>query len=384
MAAPLASTSGRLSRRFPFLDLHGQTAELRDELDASIRHVIDRGHYILGPEVAGFEQAFADYCGVGHAVGLNCGLDAVEFALRAVGVSPGDEVIVPAMTFIATWLAVERAGAVPIPVDVDLGTALIRPDLIEAAITPATRAILVVHLYGRPCDMTAVEEIARRRNLKIVEDAAQAHGAMIGETRCGAFGHAAAFSFYPGKTLGAFGDGGAVTTRDPEVAERVRRLRNYGSVAKYQHVEFGVNSRLDEIQAAILSVKLKHLEPWISHRIALADAMRRRIADRRPDLAPPDPASGTRHAWHLFTVRTDRRDAVRAWLAEYGVETLIHYPHAFAEQPIYDARQSIQAPNAARIAATSLSLPFGPHLSLQDAETIADLFVDAVIAMADG
>ena len=375
--------SGRPAPRFPFLDLRGQTAALRAELDASLKRVIDRGHYILGAEVEGFEKDFSAYCCVAHAVGVNSGLDAVEFALRAVGVSPGDEVIVPAMTFIATWLAVDRAGATPVPVDVDLATALIRPDLIEAAITPATRAILAVHLYGRPCDMMAIEQIARKHNLKIVEDAAQAHGAMIGETFCGAFGHAAAFSFYPGKTLGAFGDGGAVTTNDPEVAERVRLLRNYGSVAKYQHVEFGVNSRLDEIQAAILSVKLKHLDPWISHRIALADLMRRRINDRRPDLAPPEPAAGTRHAWHLFTVLTERRDAVRTWLAEQGVETLIHYPHAVSEQPLSQARSTAPAPNSARIAASTLSLPFGPHISLQDGGTIADLFVDAVIATAD-
>ena len=254
----------------PFLDLRAAHAEVRDALDAAYRRVVGSGAYVLGAEVEAFEREFAAYCGVGHCVGVGNGLDALHLVLRAYGVGPGDEVVVPSNTFVATWLAATHAGATPVPVEPDPATYNLDPARLEAAITPRTRAIVAVHLYGQPADMDPVREVARRHGLPVVEDAAQAHGARYRGRRAGALGDAAAFSFYPGKNLGGLGDGGAVTTDDAALADRVRVLRNYGSREKYHNEVVGVNSRLDPLQAAFLRAKLPHLDAWNARRAAVA------------------------------------------------------------------------------------------------------------------
>lgn len=347
----------------PFLDVGASYRELRSDLDEAIAGVLDRGWFVLGPEVAAFESAFAAHVQAAHAVGTGNGLDALTLALRAVGVGPGDEVIVPSHTFVATWLAVSAIGAVPVPVDPDPDTALLAPDAAEAAVGPRTRAIVPVHLYGRPADVPAFVAVARRHGLAVVEDAAQAHGARVGTRRIGAHGDAACWSFYPGKNLGAFGDGGAVTTDDPGVAARVRRLANYGSEEKYHHDVLGVNSRLDELQAAVLRVKLAHLDAWNDRRRAVAEAYHTALADLEGLTLPPtDPTRGT--VWHLFVVRTDERDRLRADLHAAGVDAMVHYPVPCHRQPAYAATSAAQAhlPVADDLARTVLSLPMGPHL----------------------
>lgn len=354
----------------PFLDLGAATAELRSDIDAAIARVLSSGRYIGGEEVAAFEREFAAYVSAHHAVGVGNGLDALHLALRAVGVGPGDEVIVASNTFIATWLGVTMAGATPVPVEPDPRTHNLDPARIEAAITPRTRAILPTHLYGQPADLAAILQIAKRHGLKVVEDAAQAHGARYRGARIGAHGHAVCWSFYPGKNLGAVGDAGAVTTDDPDIAERVRLLGNYGSSAKYVNDVAGVNSRLDPLQAAVLRVKLSHLNAWNARRAAVADFYLHQFADLpltlpfTPDWADP--------AWHLFVVRSDRRDLLQSALKADGVETLIHYPIPPHRQGAYAAMglPPGSLPIAERLAASVLSLPFGPHLSQDQADQV--------------
>ena len=256
--------------KIPFLDLKAPHQELKTELEAAFARVLDSSCYILGEELESFEARFAEYCGVSHCIGVGNGLDALHLLLKAYGIGPGDEVIVPSNTFIATWLAITRAGAVPVAVEPDLCTYNINPDALEAAITSRSAAIIPVHLYGQPADMNPIRRIAERHNLVVIEDAAQAQGARYYEKRTGSLGHAAATSFYPGKNLGAMGDGGAVLTSDPIIAEKVRMLRNYGSKIKYQHDALGYNSRLDELQAALLSVKINRLDMWNNHRAKIA------------------------------------------------------------------------------------------------------------------
>jgi len=258
-------------REVPFLELGQTYLEIKDELDAAYRRVMDSGWYILGEEVAAFEQEFAAYCGTRHCVGVGNGLDALQLILRAYGIGSGDEVIVPANTYIATWLAVSSSGASVVPVEPDERTFNLDPRRIETAITSRTRAVLPVHLYGQPAEMDAIREVARRHGLKVIEDAAQAHGARYGDRRVGSLGDAAGWSFYPTKNLGAYGDAGAVTTDDDELAQKVRLLRNYGSKSKYYNEERGVNSRLDELQAALLRVRLKHLDDWNRRRVRIAE-----------------------------------------------------------------------------------------------------------------
>jgi dTDP-4-amino-4,6-dideoxygalactose transaminase len=321
------------------------------------------GWYILGPEVEQFEQAFAHYCGAKHCVGVGNGLDAIELSLRACGVQPGDEVIVPSNTFIATWLAVSRAGARPVPVEPIAATCNIDPARIEQAITARTRAIVPVHLYGQPADMDPIMEIARRRNLVVIEDAAQAHGARYRGRRTGSLGHAGAFSFYPAKNLGALGDGGAITTNDAHVAGKLRRLRNYGSETKYVHEMKGVNSRLDAIQAAILGVKLPHLDAWNERRRAIARRFLTELAET--DLVLPTVPRWAEPVWHLFVVRSPSRDRLHSHLQALGIETLVHYPvpphlqEAYAEL----GRAAGAYPIAETLHHSVLSLPIGPHLS---------------------
>lgn len=349
----------------PFLDLKAGYLELQADIDAAVQRVLASGYYILGPEVEAFENEFATYCDSSHAIGVANGLDALHLALRAMDVGPGDEVIVPSNTYIATWLAVSQCGATPVPVEPDARTCNIDPALIEAAITPRTKVILPVHLYGQPADMDPILAIARRHGLRVLEDGAQAHGARYKGQRIGAHGDAVAWSFYPGKNLGAMGDGGAVTTNDAQLADRLRVLRNYGSRVKYVNEVQGTNSRLDPLQAAILRVKLAHLDAWNARRSAIAQRYQQGLAGcglglpHVPDWAEP--------AWHLYVVRTPQRDALQAHLTEAGVGSLIHYPIPPHLQQAY-AGQGYQPgafPIAEAMANEVLSLPMGPHLGAE-------------------
>lgn len=356
----------------PFLDLKAPHVELREEIQAAITRVVDSGWYILGPEVEAFEEAYARYCGAGHCIGVGNGLDALHLALRAMGVGPGDEVIVPSNTYIATWLAVSQCGAVPVPVEPDDHTYNIHPGRIEAAITPRTRVILPVHLYGQPADMDPILEIARRHGLRVLEDAAQAHGARYKDKRVGAHGDAVAWSFYPGKNLGALGDAGAVTTSDPDIADRLRVLRNYGSRVKYVNEMRGWNSRLDPIHAAVLRVKLAHLDEWNARRAAIAAQYFEGLSGT--NVALPYVPEWAGAAWHLFVVRHPQRNALQAKLAEAGVGSLIHYPISPHRQAAYaDSGFAAGAfPLSSRIADEVLSLPIGPQQSEDQTQAVID------------
>ena len=350
--------------KVPFLDLQANYAELKTEIDSAVSRVLDSGWYILGPEVEAFEDEWAAYCEAKHAVGLANGLDALNLALRALDVGPGDEVIVPSNTYIATWLAVSGVGATPVPVEPDVATHNIDPARIEAAITSRTRVILPVHLYGQPADMDPILNIARRHGLRVIEDAAQAQGARYKGQCIGAHGDIVCWSFYPGKNLGAFGDAGAITTNDATLAERVALLRNYGSRQKYVNEEAGVNSRLDTIQAAILRVKLEVLDEWTDRRRVVATAYAEGLAESGlvlphvPDWADP--------AWHLYVVRTSDRDALQDRLTEAGIGTLVHYPIPPHMQKAYADMQILPDafPLARDLASEVLSLPMGPQLGL--------------------
>jgi dTDP-3-amino-3,4,6-trideoxy-alpha-D-glucose transaminase len=369
----------------PFLDLPAAYDELREELDAAWHRVASTGRCVLGPELAAFEGEFAAFCGASHAVGVASGLDALHLLLRGYGIGPGDEVVVPGHTFIATWAAVSHTGAQPVAVDVELATANIDPALVEAAITPRTRAIVAVHLYGRSAAMAPLREIAARHGLKLVEDAAQAHGATLDGATTGALGDAAAFSFYPGKNLGALGDGGIVVTDDGELADRVRLLRNYGSRVKYEHELVGFNSRLDELQAATLRAKLRCLRDWNARRAAAAARYIEALAGL-DGLTLPPPADGADHVWHLFVVRHAERERFQAQLAQRGVQTISHYPIAVHRTEAY-ARSHGDAvlPNTERLAAEVLSLPMGPHLShAQQDEVIAAVTAALAVSPAPG
>lgn len=353
----------------PFLDLRPLYNELRAELDEAYRRVMESGWYILGPEVETFEKEFADYCGVSHCVGVGNGLEALHLILRAMGIGPGDEVIVPANTYIATWLAVSYAGAKPVPVEPVERTYNIDPGLIEKAITPATKAIIAVHLYGQPADMDPILEIARHHKLKVIEDAAQAHGATYKSRRVGGLGDAAGFSFYPGKNLGAIGDGGAVTTNDLGLAERVRALRNYGSQVKYHNENKGFNSRLDELQAAFLRVKLRHLDRWNECRIHIAARYLESLSGL-PGLTLPHAPKWAEPVWHLFVVRHPRRDELQRHLQENGIGTLIHYPIPPHRQPAYAEMNHLHLPITERIHREVLSLPMSPFLDTSEAQEV--------------
>ncbi len=363
----------------PFLDLGDTYRELRADIDAAVARVLASGRYLLGPEHDAFEAEFAEYCGGEHCVAVGSGLDAIVLTLQALGIGPGDEVIVPSHTFIATWLAVAATGATPVPVEPD-ETHNIDASAIGAAVTSRTKAIVPVHLYGQPADLDAVDAVARRYGLAVVEDAAQAHGARYRGERIGSR-YAAAFSFYPGKNLGAQGDGGAVVTSDAALAAKLRLLRNYGSTVKYHHEIKGTNSRLDELQAAMLRVKLAHLDEWNARRVAVA---RRYLSelDGLDGLALPEVADWAEPVWHLFVVRTEDRDGLRERLDVAGVQTLIHYPVAPHRSPAF-AELGVRAgtlPRAERLADRVLSLPMGPHLSAAEVDTV----IAAVRAAAPG
>jgi dTDP-4-amino-4,6-dideoxygalactose transaminase len=351
----------------PFLDLQAPYRELKAELDRAMGRVLDRGWFLLGEETEAFEAEFAAFCGAAHCVAVSNGLDAMYLTLAALDIGPGDEVIVPAHTFVATWLAVTRTGATPIPVEPEPLTYNIDPDALEAAVTPRTRAILAVHLYGQPAAMQRITEVAQLHGLLVIEDAAQAHGARYQGRPAGSLGAAAAWSFYPGKNLGAFGDAGAVTTGDADLADRVRTLRNYGSHTKYVHEQIGNNHRMDELQAAALRVKLRALPEWNERRRRIAGLYDEGFRDLQA-LVRPRAAAGCEHAWHLYVIRSEQRDALRAALLEDGVQTLIHYPIPPHRQACYSPHPAaaVRLPRTEELAATVLSLPIGPHLGEGD------------------
>lgn len=347
----------------PFLDLQAGYMELKDELDATYHRVMASGRYILGSEVEAFENDFAAYCEATHCIGVASGLDALTLTLRAYDIGPGDEVIVPSHTFIATWLSVSQTGAIPIPVEPIEATYNMDPARIEEAITTRTRAIIPVHLYGQPADLDPILVIARKHGLKVIEDGAQAHGSRYKGQRVGAHGDAVAWSFYPGKNLGAFGDGGAITTSIANLADRLRILRNYGTRQKFVNEVQGYNSRLDPLQAAFLSVKLRHLDAWNDRRRATAVAYLKGLANT--DLILPHVPDWAEPVWHLFVVRHPMRDAIQRHLQQVGIGSLIHYPIAPHQQQCY-AKSAITAnesPLATQLSNEVLSLPIGPQLS---------------------
>lgn len=366
-----------------FLDLKAINTRHADELEAAALRVLRSGRYILGPELEAFEQEFAAYCGVGHCVGVANGLDALTLALKARGIGPGDEVIVPSHTFIATWLAVSQAGATLVPVEPLESTCNIDPARVADAISSRTRAIVPVHLYGQPADMAAICELADRYDLFVLEDAAQAHGARLHGRRTGALGHAAAFSFYPGKNLGALGDAGAVTTDDAALADKLRRIRNYGSSQKYRHEIQGTNSRLDEIQAAMLRVKLRHLDDDNEHRRKLAGVYMSALPDS-PLIRSVATAPGAEPVWHLFVVRGSPSQTLAGFLLDRGVGVQHHYPVACHLQGAYRQQfQTTHLPIAQTLQDQVISLPIGPHICEAQVQQICRHIGDWVSRVGD-
>lgn len=366
----MTATESRAAGAIAFLDLRAATTELRPEIDAALARVLDQGVFVLGPEVAAFEAAWAAHTRSAECIGLASGLSAIELALRAVGVGPGDEVIVPSNTYIATWLAVTATGATVVPVEPDPATYVIDPERVAAHLTARTAAILPVHLYGHPADMGALVAIGRRHGIPVVVDGAQAHG--VAWEPWSAQPDATAWSFYPSKNLGALGDAGAVTTDRPDVAERLRSLRNYGGPGKNRHDEVGTNSRLDELQAALLSVKLSRLDEWNERRRRLAAVYREHIDPAV--VALPAVAGWARPVWHLFVVRSARRDELQAHLAAEGVTTLVHYPVAPHHQGAYRETPlgRLSLPISEQLHREVLSLPLHPHLDEADARRVAE------------
>jgi dTDP-4-amino-4,6-dideoxygalactose transaminase len=358
-----AMSTGSNQPSVPFVDLAAQHAAIREETASAAARVIDTGEFILGREVERFEEEFALYCGCEHGVGVDSGTSALELALRAYGIGAGDEVMAPANTFIATALAISCTGATPVLVDVDAASHTLDATRLEAAITNRTKAVIPVHLYGQPADMDPILDVARRRQLVVIEDACQAHGARYRERRVGALGHAAAFSFYPSKNLGACGDGGIVVTNDKDAAKALRMLRNYGQEKKYYHVVRGYNHRLDNLQAALLRIKLKHLDDWNNARRFLADFYSRLLKDV---VRTPEPAHYCDPVWHLYVIQVKNRDGLQAYLGERGIATAIHYPTPIHLQPAYRdlGYQRGDFPITERAADRVLSLPMYPELPL--------------------
>jgi dTDP-4-amino-4,6-dideoxygalactose transaminase len=357
----------------PFTDLNAAYLELRAEIDGALSRVVQSGWYIGGPEVSAFEEAFAAYCEASHCIGVGNGLDALQLALTAMDVGQGDEVIVASNSFIATVLAVSRVGAIPVFVEPDPWTFNLDAARVENAITGRTKVILPTHLYGQPADLDPLLELARARGVKLLEDAAQAHGARYKGRRIGAHGDAVAWSFYPTKNLGAMGDAGAVTTDDPEIARRVRQIGNYGSTVRYVNEVKGVNSRLDPLQAAILAVKLRHLDEWNERRRAIAARYHDHLAGCGVEL--PGAPNWAEPVWHLFVIQADGRDTLADRLNALDVQTLIHYPIPPHLQRAYEDLQLAKGsfPIAERLAERVLSLPIGPHLSVDQAERVAQI-----------
>ncbi|WP_050939305.1 DegT/DnrJ/EryC1/StrS family aminotransferase [Vibrio harveyi] len=357
-----------------FLELKRLNAQYEDELKQACARVIESGWYILGKETEQFEQAFADYCGVKHCIGVANGLDALTLTLKAwreLGkINKGDEVIVPGNTYIASVLAVTEADLVPVFVEPNERTHNICPKAIEAAITKKTKVILPVHLYGQLADMPAIMALAAKYSLLVLEDSAQSHGAELNGRKSGAWGNASGFSFYPGKNLGALGDGGAITTNDDELAETLRALRNYGSHVKYQNLYQGLNSRLDEIQSAMLSVKLNYLPAQTKARRELAEFYLREISN--PNIILPEVTDPEAHVWHLFVVRTSHRDALVKHLSEFGIQTQVHYPIAPHKQQAYKEFSHLSLPLTEQLQNEMLSLPMSPYLTMKERTQVVD------------
>jgi dTDP-4-amino-4,6-dideoxygalactose transaminase len=347
----------------PYLDLKAQYQSIKPEIDAAIARVLDSCQFVLGSEVAGFEQEFATYCGAAECIALNSGTSALHLALLAAGVGTGDEVITVPFTFVASVAAIIYAGARPVLVDIDPRSFTMDPAAIEAAITPRTKAILPVHLYGQPADMDPIMEVARRHRLVVIEDAAQAHGAKYKGRPVGSIGDMACFSFYPGKNLGAYGEGGAVTTSNADYARTIRMLRDWGQDRKYHHVLRGYNYRMEGLQGAILRVKLRHLEPWTEARRIIAAKYNELLADS--ELVRPSEMPWARHVYHAYTLRADDRDALQAALQEKGIQTGIHYPMPVHLQPAYAelVQMPLALPESENAAAEVLSLPVFPELT---------------------
>jgi dTDP-4-amino-4,6-dideoxygalactose transaminase len=362
----------------PFLDLQAANTEIHDELCEAFNQVLKSGWYVAGEQVKQFEKEFSNYCGVNHCIGVGNGLDALHLILRAYDIGEGDEVIVPANTYIATWLAVSYSGALPVPVEPDEKTYNINTSSIEAAITSSTKAIIVVHLYGQTADMDEINKIAQRHGIKVIEDAAQAHGATYKGQRAGSLSDAAGFSFYPGKNLGAIGDAGAVTTNDPIIADRVRSLSNYGSKIKYQNEEKGFNSRLDELQAALLRKKLNKLDQWNERRKLIAQEYLTKLSDT--NLSLPYVPDWSDPVWHLFVVRQPNRDNLQQFLTERNIGTLIHYPVPPHLQTAYlDLGYSKGSfPITECIHNEVLSLPIGPHLQSDHLQVVIERIREAI------
>lgn len=354
-----------------FLSLKQVNAPHAAALQAAMQRVLDSGWYVLGQETQSFENEFAAYCGASHCIGVANGLDALSLILRASGIGVGDEVIVPSNTFIATWLAVSQVGATPVPVDPIAATHNMDPQLLEAALSPRTRAVIPVHLYGQPAEMDSINAFARKHGLLVVEDAAQAQGAQYQGKKTGVLGDAAGFSFYPGKNLGALGDAGAITTNDAALADRIRKLRNYGSSVKYHHDMQGVNSRLDEVQAAILRAKLPYLDSENAKRRALAEQYLQGLASS--SLVLPVVPSGLSPVWHLFVVRTKRRAELQAALQVAGIGSMVHYPIACHQQEAYSGKSWPDLPVAEQLQHEVLSLPLAPYMQPQDLQRVLEV-----------
>ncbi len=348
--------------KIPFYDLQGQHWEIASALQDVFLRVLHSGWFILGKELEAFENEFAKYIGTKHCIGVGNGLDALVLTLKALNIGPGDEVIVPTHTFIATWLAISHVGATPVPVLTD-EFFTINPAFISQAITPRTKAIMPVHLYGHPADMDQISQAIGQREIYVIEDAAQAHGATYKGKKTGNFGVAAGFSFYPGKNLGALGDGGGVTTNDDTLANKIRMLRNYGAKEKYNHEITGVNSRLDELQAAFLRVKLPLLDQWNARRREIAELYKRELSECEGIQLPIEASWGT-HVWHQFVIQSSSRDILQTHLAEHGIDTLIHYPIANHLQGAYVGRNSENIYSYyQQLTSMILSLPMGPTLT---------------------
>lgn len=363
-------TETRITPGVPFYDLAAVHQAIRHEIDAAVARVISSGHFVLGPEVEAFEREFAQYCGVEHGVGVGNGLDALRLALTALGIGAGDEVVVPGQTFIATWLAVTATGATPVPADVCEASGQLDPDAVQAALSSRTAAVIAVHLFGSMAPMSQLRVICSRAGIALVEDAAQAHGAMLDGARSGNWSDVAAFSFYPGKNLGALGDGGMAVTRRADIADRMRMLRNYGSRRKYEHDVMGTNSRLDEIQAAVLRAKLPYLDRWNSRRRTLARGYESKLSGV-PGVQLTEDVPGSVSAVHLFPVRVAHRARIVAALERNGIEAGIHYPVSPADTPAYrELAGACLLPNSQRWAREEISLPIGPAMDDDSVERV--------------
>ena len=363
--------------RIPLVDLKAQYNSIKDEVDSAIQRVVDSTNFIMGDEVESFERGFAEFCGVKHAIGISSGTDAIHLALLACGVQPGDEVITTAFTFTATAEAIIMAGAKPVFVDIDPRTYNLDPQKVEAAITAKTSAFLPVHLYGQPVDLAPMLEIANRHGIKLIEDAAQAHGAKYNGQMIGGFGDAACFSFYPGKNLGAYGDAGAVVTNSDEIASQIRLLHDHGRRDKYEHLIVGFGNRLDALQAAILRAKLPHLADWNRHRQKCAEFYQRALAGKGLEL--PYVLPNAEPVWHQFVVRSTRREEIQAHLKSKGIATGVHYPIPLHLQPAYKDKNNLRSlPHSELAAHEVFSLPMYPELTEVQLSEIVDALVEVL------